>query len=264
MCQFHAHNEWDGVYPAIEMIDSIREKRNDELVPVNRENFMQIQTPQIFNTNALQIALKKVIDSGMNLTDETQAMENAGYRVKAMQGDRSNLKVTYSHDLNAAKNIDYRIGRGIDFHKLLPGSGITLGGISIVCDLAIVAHSDGDIVLHALADALLGAGGLNDIGFYFPDTDSQNKGLSSLIIIKKAMGLLAQKNLQPSNVDLVIICEQPKISPHVDAMKASLASLLTMETGDISIKATTTEGMGIIGQGNGIAVYAITSLKKLI
>ena len=264
LCQFHAHNEWDGVYPAIEIIDSIREKRNDELVPVNRENFMQIQTPQIFNTNALQIALKKVIDSGMNLTDETQAMENAGYRVKAMQGDRSNLKVTYSHDLNAAKNIDYRIGRGIDFHKLLPGSGITLGGISIVCDLAIVAHSDGDIVLHALADALLGAGGLNDIGFYFPDTDSQNKGLSSLIIIKKAMGLLAQKNLQPSNVDLVIICEQPKISPHVNAMKARLASLLTMETGDISIKATTTEGMGIIGQGNGIAVYAITSLKKLI
>lgn len=195
--QFHAHNEWDGVYPAIEMIDSIREKRNDELVPVNRENFMQIQTPQIFNTNALQIALKKVIDSGMNLTDETQAMENAGYRVKAMQGDRSNLKVTYSHDLNAAKNIDYRIGRGIDFHKLLPGSGITLGGLSIVCDLAIVAHSDGDIVLHALADALLGAGGLNDIGFYFPDTDSQNKGLSSLIIIKKQWVCLHKKTSNP-------------------------------------------------------------------
>jgi len=139
-----------------------------------------------------------------------------------------------------------------------------LGGISIECDLAVVAHSDGDIVFHALADALLGASGLNDIGFYFPDTDSQNKDLSSLLIIEKAMSLLAQKNLQPSNVDVIIICEQPKISPHVNAMKTKLASLLAMDKGDISIKATTTEGMGIIGQGNGIAVYAIASLKKLL
>ena len=115
-----------------------------------------------------------------------------------------------------------------------------------------------------MADALLGAGGLNDIGFYFPDTDSQNQDLSSLIILEKAMSLLAHKGLQPSNIDLVIICEQPKISPHVEAMKAKLANLLAMDTGDISIKATTTEGMGIIGKGNGIAVYAIALLKKLI
>jgi len=262
--EFYASLEWDGIFPGVEIADSIREKRNDEFFPVNRDNFMQIQTPQIFKSSALHIALKKVLDSGVTLTDEAQAMEYADYKVKATQGDRSNIKVTYSHDLNVPISRDLRIGRGIDFHKLQPGSGMTLGGISIECDLAIVAHSDGDIVFHALADALLGASGLNDIGFYFPDTDSQNKDLSSLVIIEKAMSLLAQKNLQPANVDLIIICEQPKISPHVNAMKTKLASLLAMDKGDISIKATTTEGMGIIGQGNGIAVYAIASLKKLL
>ena len=262
--EFNLSKECKGIYPVIEMVDSLREKRNNDLVAVNRENFMQIQTPQIFDTSSLTVALKNAVDAGISLTDETQAMEDSGFKVQAIPGDRSNLKVTYMHDLNLSNTMNLRIGRGIDFHKLQPGNGMILGGLSIECELSIVAHSDGDIVLHALADALLGAGGLNDIGFYFPDTDSQNQDLSSLIILEKAMSLLAHKGLQPSNIDLVIICEQPKISPHVEAMKAKLANLLAMDTGDISIKATTTEGMGIIGKGNGIAVYAIALLKKLI
>ena len=190
-------------------------------------------------------------------------MEDANYRVKLVAGDHSNSKVTFPNDLKMPAISDARIGRGIDFHKLEPGNGMTLASIFLESNLSIVAHSDGDIVLHALADALLGAGGLNDIGYYFPDTDAANKNLSSMVILDKTLSLLEEKKLQPRNVDLVIICEQPKINPHVMTMKTALSNLLKIGEGDISIKATTAEGMGVIGEGNGIAVYAIASLKEL-
>jgi 2-C-methyl-D-erythritol 2,4-cyclodiphosphate synthase len=126
-----------------------------------------------------------------------------------------------------------------------------------------VAHSDGDIVLHAISDALLGAAGLRDIGYYFPDSDPENKNLSSLKIIERTLDLLNEGGLLPRNVDFVIVCEQPKIGPHVDELKKSLAAILSIDESFIGVKATTTEGMGVIGDGNGIAVYAIASLKDL-
>ena len=125
-----------------------------------------------------------------------------------------------------------------------------------------MAHSDGDIVLHAVSDALLGAAGLRDIGYYFPDTDEENKNLSSLKIIEKALDLLKEKGLQPQNIDFVIVCEQPKIGPYVDQIKKSLGEILSIEESFIGVKATTTEKMGVIGNGDGIAVYAIASLKN--
>ena len=126
-----------------------------------------------------------------------------------------------------------------------------------------MAHSDGDIVLHAISDALLGAAGLKDIGYYFPDSDPENKNLSSLKIIERTLDLLNEGGLLPRNVDFVIVCEQPKIGPHVDELKKSLAAILSIDESFIGVKATTTEGMGVIGDGNGIAVYAIASLKDL-
>ena len=118
-------------------------------------------------------------------------------------------------------------------------------------------------MLHALADALLGAGGFNDIGYYFPDTDSVNKNMNSLRILEKSLALLLERKLKPLNVDCVIVCEEPKIFPYVDAIKSALASLLKIHESVIGIKATTTERMGIIGRGNGIAVYAIAALEKM-
>ena len=262
LAEFQQSDEWDGVYPYVTSIDSLREKRDSEFIPVVRENFMQIQTPQIFDTSSLKIALSKAMDSGINLSDEAQVMEFANFRVKPVAGERSNSKITFSNDLQPLFARDTRIGRGIDFHKLESGTGMTLGSIFIECDLGIVAHSDGDIVLHALADSLLGAGGLNDIGYYFPDTDPANKNLSSLIILEKTLSLLGRKNLKPNNIDLVIVCEKPKITPHVNDIKLALANLLEIAEDAISIKATTTEGLGVIGEGNGIAVYAIASLNK--
>ena len=236
--EFHSSSDWDGIYPCIALSDSLREKKDNQFIPVDRASFFQVQTPQIFNTLAIQDALSQAINSGEEFTDETQAMEHASYKVKVVEGNRLNNKVTFADDLRIPEIDDSRIGRGIDFHRLEPGNGMTLAGIFLESNLSIVAHSDGDI-------------------------DAANKNLSSIVILEKTLNLLEHKKLQPRNVDLVIICEQPKIIPHVPVMKEVLSELLKIEKGDIAIKATTAEGMGVIGQGNGIAVYAIASLMEV-
>mgnify|MGYP001208696072 CR=1 FL=1 len=249
-----------GVFPVIPVTDSLRVKKGDKTIPVDREKFLHVQTPQIFYRQSLQIALDKLKKENLHLSDESQAMEHAGFKVLAAPGERSNIKITYFEDLASFRK-DLRIGRGIDFHRFQPGDGLTLGNVFIDCKLSIVAHSDGDIVLHAISDALLGAAGLRDIGYYFPDTDEENKNLSSVKIIEKALGLLKDKGLQPKNIDFVIVCEQPRIGPYADQIKKSLGEILSIEESFIGVKATTTEKMGVIGDGNGIAVYAIASLE---
>ena len=253
----------EGVYPVISITDSLRMKSREDLIPVEREDFLSVQTPQIFYKESLNTAFKKLREENLQLSDETQAMEKAGFKVLAIPGERRNLKITFSDDMPNNVETDYRIGRGIDFHQFEPGNGLTLGNVFIDCDFSIVAHSDGDIVLHAISDALLGAGGLRDIGYYFPDTDSKNKNLSSLKIIEKSLDLLKEQGLKPRNIDFVVVCEQPKIGPYVDKLKKSLSRILNIEENLIGVKATTAEGMGAIGEGNGIAVYAIASLRNL-
>ena len=252
-----------GLYPVISIIDSLRMKKDKDLIPVNREDFLTIQTPQIFKKESLECALNKMTKENLSFTDESQAMERAGFRVKEILGEQSNLKITYVVDIPQNIENDYRIGRGVDFHKFEPGEGITLGNVFIGCNLSIVAHSDGDIVLHAISDALLGAGGLKDIGYYFPDTDSKNLNISSVKILEESLALLKKKSLQPRNIDFVVVCEQPKIQPYVDDLKKSLSSILNIGEDFVGVKATTAEGMGIIGAGNGIAVFAIASLEGI-
>jgi 2-C-methyl-D-erythritol 4-phosphate cytidylyltransferase/2-C-methyl-D-erythritol 2,4-cyclodiphosphate synthase len=256
-------NLTQGVYPIISISDSMRKKSDEKFLPVSREDYVKVQTPQIFRTSPLKKALEKLINDNLSLSDETQAMEKAGFAVKAIQGERSNLKITFADDLENYLLKDGRIGRGIDFHQFQDGDGLILGNIFIDCNLSIVAHSDGDIVLHAVSDALLGAGGFKDIGHYFPDSDESNKNLSSVKILEKSIALLDERRLRPANIDFVIVCEQPKIGPYVDNIKKSLSELLNISENSIGVKATTTEGMGIIGKGNGIAVYAIASLRNL-
>ncbi len=252
-----------GVFPVISATDSLRMKQGEDIIPVERENFLHVQTPQIFYHDSLKLALDKLKEKGLHMSDESQAMEHAGFKLLAAPGERSNIKITYIDDLTNHIGIDLRIGRGIDFHQFQQGDGFTLGNVFIDCKLSIVAHSDGDIILHAISDALLGAAGLRDIGYYFPDTDPKNKNLSSLKIIEQSLELLKQSGLQPRNIDFVVVCEQPKIAPYVDDLKKSLSSILNIEESFIGVKATTTEKMGVIGNGNGIAVFAIASLRDL-
>jgi len=256
-------NSIQGVYPIISITDSIRKKGDDGFLPAFRDDYVKVQTPQIFRTPQLKDSLEKLMNDNLSLSDEAQAMEKAGFIVKPISGERSNLKITFADDLENYLSRDRRIGRGIDFHQFEDGDGLILGNVSIDCDLSIIAHSDGDIVLHAISDALLGASGLKDIGYYFPDTDEANKNLSSVKILEKSLTLMRESGFQPSNIDFVVVCEQPKIGPYVDQIKESLSNLLGISENAIGVKATTTEGMGIIGQGNGIAVYAIASLSNL-
>jgi len=261
LTQFVNAQSAQGVFPVISVTDSLRMKKGDETIPVERENFLHVQTPQIFYRKSLKVALDKLKKENLHMSDESQAMEYAGFKVLAAPGEVSNIKITYVEDIANHIGKDFRIGRGVDFHRFQPGDGLTLGNVFIKCKLSTVAHSDGDIVLHAISDALLGAAGLRDIGYYFPDTEEENKNLSSLKIIEKALDLLKERGLQPRNIDFVIVCEQPKIEPYVDQLKKSLAAILSIEESLIGVKATTTEKMGVIGDGNGIAVYAIASLK---
>ena len=251
-----------GIFPVIPATDSLRMKKGKDLIPVEREQFLHVQTPQIFYYESLKEAFNKLKKEDLHMSDESQVMENAGFKLLAATGQRSNIKITFTDDIANYAGRDFRIGRGIDFHQFQPGDGLTLGNVFIDCELSIIAHSDGDIILHAISDALLGAAGLRDIGYYFPDSDPKNKNLSSLIIIERSLDLLKDNGLWPRNIDFVVVCENPKIGPYVNQIKKSLSAILKIEESFIGVKATTTEKMGVIGDGNGIAVYAIASLRN--
>ena len=229
LSQFTNDQSVEGVFPVISATDSLRMKEGENLMPVEREQFLHVQTPQIFYHESLKAAFNKLQKEGLHMSDESQVMEHAGFKLLAAPGDRSNIKITYTDDIANYAGRDLRIGRGIDFHQFQPGNGLTLGNVFIDCELSIVAHSDGDIILHAVSDALLGAAGLRDIGHYFPDSDPKNKNLSSLIIIEKSLDLLKDNGLWPRNIDFVVVCEQPKIGPYANQIKKSLSAILKIE-----------------------------------
>jgi len=155
-----------------------------------------------------------------------------------------------------------RVGSGFDVHQLSEGRSFILGGINIHHHKGILGHSDADVLIHAICDALLGAAGLKDIGFYFPDTSSEFKNIDSSILLEKVIKLLDERNYKVGNLDTTVVCEMPKIKPYVDAMKQKLAAIIKIQEEDISIKATTNEKMGFIGREEGIVAYATVLIFK--
>lgn len=155
-----------------------------------------------------------------------------------------------------------RIGQGYDFHRFEEGRRLVLGGVEIPHGKGLKGHSDADALLHAVADALLGASGLSDIGSYFPDTDPRYKDLSSLLILEKVYRLVRGKGFRVRNVDVTVIAEEPRIRPHAEAIKASLGRVLNLSRDAVGIKATTMEGLGTIGRGEGLAVLAVALLEE--
>ena len=153
-----------------------------------------------------------------------------------------------------------RIGHGFDVHAFGPGEFITLGGVRIPHTHGLIAHSDGDVLLHALCDALLGAAGLGDIGQHFPDSSAEFKGIDSRILLRRVMALLREQGLTVGNADATIIAQAPKMAPHIPAMRNNIAADLAIAPGRINVKATTTERLGYIGRGEGIAVHAVALL----
>ncbi len=158
----------------------------------------------------------------------------------------------------------FRIGFGYDVHRLAEGRRLILGGVDIPWKLGLLGHSDADVLVHAIMDAILGALGKGDIGRHFPDTDSAYKDIDSLLMLKSVMSMVEKDNYMINNVDCTIVAQQPKISPHIEAMRDRLSPILAVEKGNINIKATTTEGMGFAGRGEGMEAYAVVSLIKTV
>lgn len=245
-------------------------KRVDEGVigrTVDRSELWAAQTPQGFWRDALLEMCEKALAGHIEFTDEASLAEKLGRPVAIVPGNRHNIKITHPEDLDVvdallrqregASIVQYpRTGIGYDVHRFAEGRKLILGGIEIPHDRGLDGHSDADVLLHAVADALLGAAALGDIGVHFPPTDQQWKDLDSRDILTHAVALLKTHGWVPVNLDATIVTEAPKINPHVPAMRAEISRVSGIVEDAISIKATTNETMGFVGRGEGIAALA--------
>jgi 2-C-methyl-D-erythritol 4-phosphate cytidylyltransferase / 2-C-methyl-D-erythritol 2,4-cyclodiphosphate synthase len=253
-----------GAVPAIPVVDTLA--RGDALLgaPEGREGLFRIQTPQAFHLDAIMTSHKTWTRGPA--TDDAQMARAAGFDVAIVPGAAELEKITQPGDLarieaQRMKMMDIRTGMGFDVHRLETGEELWLCGVRIPHDRGLSGHSDADVALHALTDALLGAVSEGDIGTHFPPSDPQWCGAPSSCFLEHARNLIAAKGGVISHVDVTIICEAPKIAPHRDAMRARVAELLQLSLDRISIKATTTERLGFTGREEGIAAQAIATVR---
>ena len=259
----------DGALAALPVADSLRRGEGHVTGSVDREGLWRAQTPQAFRRDALVRAFAAW--SGPEPTDEAAVMAAAGARIALVQGDPRLFKLTWPEDFAMAESLalpvppaaarEVRMGQGIDAHRWGPGDGVWLCGVRIPHDAALVGHSDADAGLHALTDALLGAIGEGDIGQHFPPSDPRWKGEPSATFLSHAGALVAARGGRILSLDLTLVCERPKVAPHREAMRASVAAILGIDPGRVSIKATTTEGMGYTGRQEGLLAQALAAVE---
>lgn len=258
--------DWDGAVPAIAVADTV--KRIDSggrvVATVDRETLRRAQTPQGFRFGRLRAA-HAAAAGGSPLSDDAAVAEAAGMPVAAVDGDPRNIKLTTPEDFAMAdamlrRSEETRTAFGFDVHRLGPGTAVRVGAVVIPHDGALIGHSDADVGLHALTDALLGTIAAEDIGHHFPPSDDRWKGADSGAFLRHAAGLVAAAGGRIGHVDLTIVCERPKIGPHRDRMRAAIAALLDLDPARVSVKATTSEGLGYTGRGEGIAAHAVATV----
>jgi len=225
---------------------------------VDRSEYFAVQTPQGFRTSAILHAYEKAYEEGYYGTDDASLAERAGLDVAIVKGDYANIKITTREDLP----MEYRVGTGFDVHKFEEGRKLILGGVDIPYEKGLAGHSDADVLVHALMDALLGAAAMGDIGRHFPDTDQKYKGISSLKLLEHVGSLLLDEGYSIGNVDVTVIAQAPKIAPHIEAMRDNIAEILKLEKSRINIKGTTTEKLGFTGRKEGIAAEAVCALYR--
>jgi len=263
-----------GAVLAAPIFDTVKRERGGVVSEtLDRVGLWRALTPQAFGFAAIKAALGDAIRSGQWVTDEAQAMERMGNRPLLVKGSPFNIKVTHAEDLAAAAGIlqfgethvmprKIRIGQGFDVHAFGAGEHVVLGGVRIAYHRGVVAHSDGDVVIHALCDAVLGALGEGDIGRHFPDSDPRYRGADSRIFLREVAALMRAAGLRVVNADITVMAEAPRIAAHRAAMAANLAADLDTAAGCINIKATTTERLGFLGRGEGIAASAAVLLES--
>src|SRR6185437_2812835 len=252
--------------PCIPLGDTIKRVEDGAIrTTVDRSNLWRAQTPQGFHFDAILSAHRRA--QGQALTDDSAIAEAARLTPVAVAGDDDNLKVTTPGDLAAAERLfaarlgDVRVGQGFDVHPFGPGDHIFVCGVAIPHEVGAVGHSDADTGLHAITDAVLGAIGAGDIGMHFPPTDPRWKGASSDQFLRFAADLVRTRGGVISAVDVTIICERPRISPHRTQMIERIADILGIGADRVSVKATTTEKLGFTGRGEGIAAQAVATIR---
>ena len=231
----------------------------------DRAALRAIQTPQAFRFDLILTAHRS--HAGAELTDDGAVAEAAGHPVHVFDGEVQNVKITTNDDLAAAEARlagslgDIRIGQGYDVHALGPGDKVWFGGVAIPHDQALVGHSDADVVAHAVTDAILGALADGDIGSHFPPSDPQWKGAASAIFLAHAASLVRLRGGQIAHVDATVVCEQPKVGPYRDAIRASLADIMGVDVGRVAVKATTSERLGFPGREEGVVAMATATIR---
>jgi 2-C-methyl-D-erythritol 4-phosphate cytidylyltransferase/2-C-methyl-D-erythritol 2,4-cyclodiphosphate synthase len=250
-----------GAIPVLPVVDSLVEAEDDLMgAPAPRERLRRVQTPQAFRFASI-LAAHRAWTGTLDAGDDAQVARAAGIPVALVEGDEALHKLTFASDFEEALP-PIRVGSGYDVHRLEEGEELWLCGVRIDHDRGLAGHSDADVAIHALVDAMLGAIGAGDIGQHFPPSDPQWRGASSDRFLAHAARLVGDAGYRVGNVDLTIICEAPKIGPHREAMRERLAAILGVDKGVIGVKATTTEKLGFTGRGEGIAAQAVTSLLR--
>lgn len=247
--------EKGAAVPVVNPKDSIRNASGN----LNRNELFMIQTPQGFRSEVILDAYEKAMTDGFYGTDDGGIAEYAGYAVTMTEGDYENIKITTKEDLPP---MEIRTGMGYDVHKLVEGRKCILMGVEIPYEKGLLGHSDADVALHALMDAMLGACGMGDIGRLFPDNDPAFKDISSMKLMEEVRDRIYSEGYSVVNLDVTIICERPKVSPYIGEMTKRLSEVLGIEKERINIKGTTTEKLGFTGRGEGIASQAVCTLKR--
>lgn len=253
---------------AVPVVDTIKSASPEGTVErtIDRANLYAVQTPQTFNTSLIRKAYEQAYSDGVYATDDAALVERIGGRVTIVRGSYENVKITTPSDTVIASarlgGGRMRTGIGFDVHRLAEGRRLFLGGVEIPFEKGLLGHSDADVLIHAIMDALLGAAGLGDIGRHFPDTEAEYKDISSLVLLERVGKLLVQHGWQAVNVDAVVICERPKIAPYVPEMTRLIAERLGISPAFVNIKGTTTEGLGFTGRGEGIAAQAVAAVNR--
>jgi 2-C-methyl-D-erythritol 4-phosphate cytidylyltransferase/2-C-methyl-D-erythritol 2,4-cyclodiphosphate synthase len=258
----------DGALPALPVADSLRRGEAEIMTDVvERDGLWRAQTPQAFRRGVIETAYAAWSDTDVP-TDEAVVVQRNGGAVALVRGDARLMKLTYPEDfamaealLPQAQRYQTRVGSGYDVHRWGPGGSVWLCGIEVPHDQTLIGHSDADAGLHALTDAILGAIAAGDIGDHFPPTDPKWKGASSDQFLMHAAELVAARGGRIINVDVTLICERPKVKPHRQAMRDRIAALLDLPLDAVSVKATTTEGLGFTGRGEGLAAQAVATVE---
>lgn len=239
----------------------------DSAATLPRERLWLVQTPQAFRRELLVSAHRLAREHGFEGTDDTALVEYAGRTVRLVPGGYANIKITTPEDFAFAEALlgagagTVRTGFGYDVHQLVENRRLVLGGVEIPFERGLDGHSDADVLVHAVMDALLGAAGAGDIGRLFPDTDPAYRDISSLELLRRVAGLLRQRGLEVVNLDAVVVAQAPRLAPYREEMRDNLARVLGLDPGAVNVKATTTEGLGFTGAGAGMAAYAVAAVR---